>query len=95
MTAGTKQYIKTKHSSTNLPPIQTSLKKTKGNVYQNFIDKRRKQTEFKLRDSIRTADEETIFSKSDTANCSDYQCKIAGNNFDRKTTYHLKNLPEI
>ena len=51
--------------------MQTSLKNTKGYVYRNFIDKRRKKKEFKLRDSIRTADEENVLTKGDTTNRSD------------------------
>ena len=38
----TKHYINRVHNSTGLTPIQASLKKNEGFVYQNLLDKRKK-----------------------------------------------------
>ena len=40
----TKQYITRVHSSTNLTPIQASLKKNEGFVYNSLHEKRKKKT---------------------------------------------------
>ena len=38
----TKQYDNRKHTSTKLTPIQASLKKNEGDIYQKLLDKRKK-----------------------------------------------------
>ena len=53
----TKQYNGRVHTSSKLTPIQASLKKTKGFVYQNLLDKRKKmEPKFQVNDLVRTAD---------------------------------------
>ena len=44
-----KQYIIRVHTSTKLTPIQASLKKNKGFVYQKLLDKRRKKTKHSIK----------------------------------------------
>ena len=52
----TKQYNNKVPSSTNLTPIQASLKKNEGFVYKNFIDKGNKmKPKFKINNLVRTA----------------------------------------
>ena len=67
----TKQYNNRIHSSTKLTPIQASLKKNKGYVYHNLLDKRKKiKPKFQLNDLVRVAVSNKTFSKSDTTNWS-------------------------
>ena len=67
----TKQYIIRIHSSTKLTPIQASLKKNEGYVYNNLLDKRKKiKPKYEISDLVRTADLKKTFSKGDTANWS-------------------------
>ena len=67
----TKQYNNRIHSSTELTPIQASLKKNEGYVYKNLLDKREKTTpKFQMNDLVRTADLKKTFSKGDTTNWS-------------------------
>ena len=66
-----KQYNIRIHSSTKLKPIQASLKKNEGYVYNNFLDIRKKvEPKFQINDLVRTADLKKIFSKEDTTNWS-------------------------
>ena len=67
----TKQYKNRLHSSTKLTPIQASLKKNAGFVYNNSLDKRKKVTpKFQINNLLRTADLKKTFSKGDTINWS-------------------------
>ena len=65
----TKQYNNRVHSSTELTPIQASLKKNEGYVYKKLLDKRKKITpKFQINDLVRTADIKKTFSKGDATN---------------------------
>ena len=67
----TKQYISRIHSSTTLTPIQASLKKNEGFVYNNLLDKPKKiKPKFQVNDLVRTADLKKLFSKGDRTNWS-------------------------
>ena len=67
----TKQYNNRKHSSTKLTPIQASLTKNEGYVYNNFSDKRRKiKSKFQINNLVRTAGLRKHFSIEDTTNWS-------------------------
>ena len=53
----TKQYNNRIHSLTKLTPIQASLKKNGGFVYNNLLDKRKKiKPKFPVNDLVRTTD---------------------------------------
>ena len=91
----TKQYNNRIHSSTELTPIQTSLKKNEGYVYKNLSDKRTKITpKFQINDLVRTADLKKTFSKGDTTNWSYKLYKITEIINDTIPTYHIDNLKE-
>ena len=48
-------------------PIQASFKENEGYVYNNLLDKRKKNTtKFQVNDLIRTADLKHTFAKGDT-----------------------------
>ena len=67
----TKQHNDRIHSSNKLTPIQASLKKNEGIVYQNLLDKRKKsKLKFQIHDFLHTADFKRTFPKSDTSNWS-------------------------
>ena len=68
----TKQYNNRIHSSTELTPIQGSLKKNEGYAYKNLLDRRKKiKPKFQVNDLVRTADlRDKRFLKSDTTNWS-------------------------
>ena len=67
----TKQYNNRVHSSTKLTPIQASLKKNEGYVYNNFSSKRKKiEPKFQRNNLVRAADLKKTFSKSNTTNWS-------------------------
>ena len=67
----TKQYNIRIHSSTKLTPIQARLKKNKGYIYHNPLDKGKKiKPKYKIGDLVRTADLKKTFSKSDLTNWS-------------------------
>ena len=58
----TKQYNNRIHSSTKLTPIQASLKKNEGHIYNNLLDKRKKiKPKFQINDLVRTADSKKTF----------------------------------
>ena len=60
----TKRYNNRIHSSTKLTPIQASLKKNEGFVYNNLLDKRKKiKPKFQINDLVRAADLKRIFQK--------------------------------
>ena len=91
----TKQYNNRKHTSTKLTPIQASLKKNEGYVYQNLLDKRKKITpKFQINDLVRTADSKRTFSKSDMTNWSYKLYKITEIINDTIAAYKINNLPE-
>ena len=69
LTTKMKQYHNRNDSSSKLTPIQASLKKNEGFVYQNLIDKRKRiKPKYKIHDLVRTADLKKPFSKGDTTN---------------------------
>ena len=91
----TKKYNNRIHSSTNLTPIQASLKKNEGYVYKNLLDKRKKITpKFQINDLVRTADLKRIFSKGDTTNWSYQLYKITEIINDTMPSYKIDNLKE-
>ena len=66
-----KQYNNRIHSSTKLTPIQASLEKNEGYVYNKLLDKRKKvKPKFQVNNLVRTADLKRTFSKGDTTNWS-------------------------
>ena len=91
----TKQYNNKVHSSTKLTPIQASLQKNEGYVYNNLLDKRKKvKQKFQINDVVRTADLKKTFSKGDTTNWSYKLYKITEIFNDTIPAYHIDNLPE-
>ena len=91
----TKQYDKRIHSSTKLMPIQASLKKNEGYVYNNLLDKRKKvKQKFQINDLVRTSDLKKTFSKGDTTNCSYKLYKITEIINDTKPSYRIDNSTE-
>ena len=91
----TKQYFNRIHSWTKLTPIQASLKKNEGFVYNNLLDKRKKiKPKFQVNDLVRTADLRKTFSKSDTTNWSYILFKITELINDTIASYRLDNIPE-
>ena len=95
LTTITKQYNNRVHSSTKLTPIQASLKKNEGFVYQSLLDKRKKvKPKFQINDLVRTADLKKTFSKSDTTNWSYKIFKITEIINDTIPAYKIDNLPE-
>ena len=91
----TKQYNNRIHSSTELTPIQTSLKKNEGYVDKNLLDKRTKITpKFQINGLVRTADLKKTFSKGDTTNWSYKLYKITEIINDTIPSYHIDNLKE-
>ena len=91
----TKKYNNKVHSSTKLSPIQASLKKNEGYVYENLLDKRNKlKPKFQINDLVRTADLKETFSKVDTTNWSYKLYKITEIIIDTIPSYHIDNLPE-
>ena len=65
------QFNKKIHTSTQLTPIQASLKENEGFVYNNLLDKRKEvKPKFQVNNHVRTADLKKTFSKSDTTNWS-------------------------
>ena len=54
-----------------MTPIQASLKRNEGYVYNNLLDKRKKiPPKFQINDLVRTTDSKKIFSKGGTTNWS-------------------------
>ena len=91
----TKQYNNKLHSSTKLSPKHASLKKNKGFVYKNLLDKRKKlKPKYEIGDLVRRADIMKMFSKSDTTNWSHKLYKITEIIKDTIPSYHIDNLPE-
>ena len=91
----TKQYNKRIHSSTELTPIQASLKKNEGYVHKNLLDKRKKITpKFQINDLVRTADLKKTFSKGDTTTWFYKLYKITEIFNDTLPRYKIDNLKE-
>ena len=91
----TKQYNNRIHSSTKLSPKDASLKKNKGYVYKNLLDKRKKVTpKFKVNDLVRAAYLKKTFSRGDTTNWSYKLYKITETINDTIPSYKIDNLPE-
>ena len=78
-----------------MTPIQASLKKNEGYVYQNLLDERRRITpKFQVNDLVRTADSKKTFGKSDMTNWSYKLNKITEIINDTIQSYKIDNLPE-
>ena len=91
----TKQYNNRIHSSTQLTPIQASLKKNEDYVYKNLLDKGKKvKPKFQINDLVRTSDLRKLFSKRDTTNWSYKLYKITEIINDTIPSYHIDNLSE-
>ena len=91
----TKQYNNRVHSSTELTPIQASMKKNEGFVYKNLLDKRKKiKPKYEIGNLVRTADLKKTFSKGDMTNWSYKLYKITELIIDTVPSYRLDNLPE-
>ena len=91
----TKQCNSRIHSSTKLTPIQASLKKNEGYVYNNLLDKRKKITpKFQVNDAVLVSALRKMFSKGDTTNWSYELYKITQIISDTIPSYHIDNLPE-
>ena len=82
-------------SSTKLTPIQASLKKNEGYVYNNLLDKRKRiKPKFQVNDLVRVADLRKTFSKGDTTNWFYKLYRITETINDTIATCHLDNSPE-
>ena len=91
----TKQYKKQLHTSFNLTPIQASLKKSEGYVYNNLLDKmKRTNPKFKIHDLVRVSDLKKTFLKDDTTNWSYRLFKITEIIKDTKPGCKNDNLKE-
>ena len=91
----TKQYEKRVQFSTNLTPIQASLKKIEGYVHHHLLDKRKEvKPKFQVNNLVRTADLSRIFSKGDTTNLSIKLYKTTDIIYHGLPSYHIDNLPE-
>ena len=78
-----------------MTPIQTSLKKNVGFVYNSSLDKRKKlKLKFQVNYLVRGADLRKKFSKEDTTNWSFILYNITENNNDTIPSYKIDNLPE-
>ena len=65
----TKHYNNRAHTATKLTPIQASLKKNEGFVYNNLLNKRKKiNPKFQVNNLVRIADLKKTFPKLDTTN---------------------------
>ena len=78
-----------------MTPIQASLEKNEGFVYENLLDKRKKITpKFQINDLVRTADLKKTFSKGDATIWSYKLYKITEFIDDTIPSYHIDNLKE-
>ena len=92
----TKQQKNRVHTSTELTPIQASLKKNEEFVYQNLADKRKKiKPKFKVKDLVRTAQLKKTFSTGDTTDWSYNLYKITEIINDTIPTYRSDILPAL
>ena len=91
----TKQYNNRLHSSTKLPPIQASLKKNEGYVYQRLLDKRKKiKPKHKIGDLVRRTNLKRIYSQGDMTNWSYNLYEITENIDDTIPCYKIDQLTE-
>ena len=83
-------------SSIKLTPIQASLKKNEGFVYNRLLNKRKKfKPKFQVNDLVRTADlRDRRFLKPDTTNWSYKIYKITEITIDTIPIYHICILQE-
>ena len=90
----TKQYDNRNHCSTNLTPIQASLKKEKGFVYRMSLDKRKKiEQKSKIYDLV-TTDLQKMFSEGDSTNWFFELNKFTETVDDTIPSYKIDQLPE-
>ena len=91
----TKQHNIRVHSSTKLTPIQASLKKNEGYVYEHLLNKRKKiKPKFQINNLVRTADLKKTFSKGDTTNWSYKFYKNTEIINDTIPSYKIENLKQ-
>ena len=86
-----KQFFNKKVSSSKVTPIQLSLEKTEADVYQNFLDKKKKiKANFNLGDLCRNAGKKNnFFSKGDITNWSYKLYTITEKKKKIMTRHHL------
>ena len=78
-----------------MTPIQASLKKNEGFLYNTLLDKRKKvNPKFQINDLVGTADLRKKISKSDTTNWSYILNQIAKINNDTIPSYKIDNMKE-
>ena len=78
-----------------MTPIQASLKKNEGYVFNNLLDKRKKiKPKFEVNDLVRVADLRKTFSKGDTTNWSYKMYEITEIFNDTIASYKIDILPE-
>ena len=77
-----------------MTPIQASLKKSEGLVYNNLLDQRKKmKPKYQVNALVRTADLKKTFSKSDMTNSYNlYKTSEIIN--DKIPSYHIDSFPE-
>ena len=92
----TKQYNSRIHSWTKMTPIQASLKKNKGYVYKNILDKRKKfKPKHEIGELVRTLDlRNKRLLKSDKTNWSYKLYKITELLNDTIPSYKIDNLKQ-
>ena len=90
-----KQYKNPVHSSTNINPIQPSLKKIEAFVNDNLSENRKKiKPIFQVNDLVRAADLKITFPKSDTTSWSYKLYKNTEFIKDTKPIYRIDILPQ-
>ena len=91
----TKQYNNRIRTSSEITPIQASLKKNEGLVSKSFLDKRKKvEPKFQVNSLVRIADIKRLFSKRDTTKWSHILYKITEIINDTIQSYRIDNLKE-
>ena len=91
----TTQYERRTNSSTKLTPMQTSMKRNKEVVFNNFKDKRKKhKPQFQLRKLIKTADFKKVLSKGDSTLWSYKINTITDVIHDTILLYRINYLPQ-
>ena len=88
----TGQYNNRVHTFTKLTPIQVSLKKNEGFVYNNSLDKRKKvKPKIQKNILVRVADVKKTFSEGDTTSWSYKLYKITEIINDTIASYNINN----
>ena len=78
-----------------MAPIQASVKKNEGYVYNNILNKIKKlKPKFRINDLVRTADLKKTFSKRDTTNWSYKSYKVTEIFNDTISSYKIDNIKE-